>query len=216
MIFIVIPAYNEEKYIAHVVRKAKMHGKVIVVDDGSSDNSVGEAKKAGALVIKHAVNSGLGSSLRTGISEALKMSKNDKDIIITLDADGQHNPDDIPKFVEKLNQGYDFVIGQRDLSMYPFRKRVGNFVLTKVTNIMTRTYVRDTESGFRAFRRRALSYMKLKAERYEIAVEMIKEVGRNRIRSANVPIESPLYVKGVTVIDGVKNMIYLVKVVFSL
>ena len=216
MILIVMPAYNEESSIAAVVKKAKKYGKVIVVDDGSGDVTAAQARKAGAAVIRHSFNQGLGISIRTGIQEALRLSKNNDDIIITLDADGQHNPDDIPKFVGKLNEGYDFVLGQRQMHLYPFRKRLGNFVLTKITNIMTRTYLRDTESGFRAFRRRSLCLLRLKAQRYEIAVEIIKEIGRNRIRTANVFIVSPVYVKGVSVLDGIKNLVYLVKVVFDL
>ncbi|MBI2584128.1 MAG: glycosyltransferase family 2 protein [Candidatus Aenigmarchaeota archaeon] len=216
MIFIVIPAYNEEASVEAVVRKAKKHGKVVVVDDGSSDKTAERARKAGARVIRHKRNMGLGSSLRTGLNEAMRTSKKDSDIIITLDGDGQHNPDEIPKFVDLLDKGYDFVLGKRELFNYPVRKKLGNFILTKITNVMTRTYLIDTESGFRAFRRIALEGMRLKAKRYEIAVEIIKEIGRNHIRTANVPISSPRYVKGVSVIDGIKNLLYLFKVVFDL
>lgn len=216
MIYIVIPAHNEEESIAGVIKKARSYGKIIVVDDGSVDKTPAIARKAGAFVIRHRTNRGLGSSIRTGLDEAKRLSKKGNDIIFTLDADGQHDPADIPKFLTLLGNGYDFVLGKRELFNYPVRKKLGNFVLTKITNIMTRTYLIDTESGFRAFRKSALVKMRLKAKRYEIAAEIIKEIGRNHIRAANVPISSPVYVRGVSVIDGIKNLIYLVKVVLDL
>lgn len=203
---IIIPAHNEEKTVAGVVKAAKKYGNVIVVDDASTDKTSVAAKKAGAVVVRHKVNKGLGGALRTGFNEALKRKDN---IIITLDADGQHDPSEINQFIEKINNGYDFVLGQRDLRAYPFVKKFGNFFLNNMTNFVSGTNLKDTESGFRAFRADALKKLYLKADRYEIAVEIIFEVGRNKLKSANVPISSPVYVKGVGVADGVKNFRYL-------
>jgi glycosyltransferase involved in cell wall biosynthesis len=207
-VVIVIPAHNEEKTIANVIKKAKKYGKIIVVDDASTDKTNKIAKKLGAVVIRHKTNKGLGSSLQTGFQHALKMNY---DVIITLDADGQHDPDDIPKFLNKINEGYDFVLGDRDLSRYPFVKRFGNFFLNLATNFISGTNVKDTESGFRALRKDTLKKLYLKAEKYEIAVEIIFEAGRNKLKIANVPVKSPLYVKGVGVIDGFKNFNYILK-----
>jgi glycosyltransferase involved in cell wall biosynthesis len=206
MIAIVIPAYNEEKTVSWVVEEAKRYGKVIVIDDFSRDDTAMFAKKAGALVIRHAHNQGLGSSLRSGFKEALKTKA---DIIITLDGDGQHNPRDVPKFISAVNNGYDFVLGERDLRNYPLRKKFGNFFLNRVTNFISGTNLNDTESGFRAFKRIALKKLHLKARRYEIAVEIVFEVGRNNLRTKNIPIKVPMYVKGVGVIDGFRNFFFL-------
>lgn len=207
LIAAVIPAYNEEKTIYWVVEKARKYAdRVIVVDDCSADDTGKLAKKAGATVIRHAKNSGLGSSIRTGIKEALKTKA---DIIITLDGDGQHNPGNIKQFVSAINSGYDFVLGERDLRKYPFVKKLGNFFLQNATNFISGTRLKDTESGFRAFRRAALEKLYLKAERYEIAVEIIFEVGRNNLKAINIPIEVPIYVKGVGIIDGFKNFMFL-------
>ncbi len=208
MIAIIIPAYNEEKTIENVVKSAKKYGKVIVVDDASKDKTALIAKRAGAKVINHKVNGGLGCALRTGFKEALKMKA---DIVITIDADGQHDPKQIPDFVATISKGYDFVLGRRNLAAYPFIKKFGNFFLNKLTNFVSATDLKDTESGFRAFRASALKKLYLRAERYEIAVEIIFEVGRNRLKTVNIPITSARYVKGVGVWDGFSNFRYLLR-----
>jgi len=203
----VIPAYNEEKTIYWVVQKTKKYvDRVIVVDDCSTDDTGRLAKRAGARVVRHARNSGLGSSIRTGLKAAMKTKA---DIVITLDGDGQHNPEDIKKFISAINNGYDFVLGERDLRKYPFVKKLGNFFLQTATNFIAGTRLKDTESGFRAFRQNALEKLYLKSERYEIAVEIIFEVGRNELKATNVPIKVPIYVKGVGIIDGFKNFMFL-------
>lgn len=204
----VIPAHNEEKTMTWVVEKVKKYGTPIVIDDFSMDRTGEFAKKAGAVVVRHTKNMGLGSALRTGFGKALEMKP---DVIVTIDADGQHDPDDIPKFIKKIDDGYDFVLGERNLLRYPFIKKIGNFFLNNATNFVSGTRLNDTESGFRAFRREALRKLYLKSEHYEIAVEIIFEVGRNKLKAANVPINSKIYVKGVGVWDGIKNFIFLLR-----
>jgi glycosyltransferase involved in cell wall biosynthesis len=207
-IALIMPAHNEEKTIGNVIHKAKKYGKVIVINDASVDATASVAKKAGAFVITHKQNKGLGGALRTGFSYALKMHY---DVIITIDADDQHKPEQIPLFINKINEGYDFVLGKRDLKNYPFVKKFGNFFLNKLTNAIAGTNLKDTESGFRAFTFHALNKLQLRSERYEIAAEIIYEVGKNKLRAANVKISSPVYVKGVGVTDGIKNFLFLLK-----
>jgi len=215
MIIAIMPAYNEEKTIVDVIKRTKKYvDKLIVVNDASVDRTAALAAKAGAKVISHKVNRGLGGALRTGFEHVLESAKL-TDIVITIDSDGQHNPEEIPKFVEKIEQGYDFILGARDLKMYPLRKRIGNTLLTTLTNLICKTSLADTESGFRAFRACALAKLDLHAERYQIAAEIIFEIGRNKLRSANVEIESPKYRSGVTVKQGVDNFIYVLKRKFS-
>lgn len=203
---IVIPAYNEEKTIGGVVKAARRYGRVIVVNDASADGTKDAAEKSGAAVINHGKNMGLGASLRDGFREALRTKV---DAVVTIDADGQHDAADIPRFLEKLGEGYEFVLGERDLSRYPFSKKLGNFFLNIATNLVSGTTLSDTESGFRAIRSDALRKFYMRSERYEIAVEMVFEAGRHGLKSVNVPIRSPLYVKGVGVVDGIKNFRYL-------
>lgn len=210
-IIAIIPAYNERKTIEYIVRETKKYvDEVVVVDDGSSDGTGEIAKTAGAKVIKHIKNLGLGKSLIDGFHYALKKNF---DIIITLDADGQHSPRDIPKFIKAINEGYDFVLGERNLSRYPLIKKIGNLFLNFMTNIISGTILKDTESGFRAYKRDALKkIMKyIKADRYEIACEIIFAVGYYNLKYKNVPIISNVYVKGVTVRDGIKIFLYMLR-----
>jgi glycosyltransferase involved in cell wall biosynthesis len=208
---VIIPAYNEEKTVGNIVKNAKKYAvEVIVINDGSKDKTEEMAKKAGAKVITHKRNKGLGKSLRDGFKYAIKK---DFDIIITLDADGQHNPKEIPKFIKAINEGYGFVLGERDLSKYPIIKKIGNLFLNFITNIITGTTLRDTESGFRAYSKSALKkiFPYLKANRYEIASEIIFAVGYYEIKYKNVKISSDIYVKGVTIRDGIKIFLYMLK-----
>ena len=213
MIIAVIPAYNEEKTVGDVVRRAKKYvDEVVVVNDGSKDRTGKVAKKAGATVLNHKVNQGFGAALRTGMKYALRKKA---DVIILLDADGQHKPEDIPKFVKAVRSGYDFVLGERDLRKYPLIKKIGNLFLTLAADFISGTYLRDTESGYRAFSRRGLQkiYPYLQGRKYEIAAEMIFAVGLFGLRYTNVKVDSPIYIygKGVGVLDGIRNFRYLLK-----
>ncbi|EHR79127.1 glycosyl transferase [Thermococcus litoralis DSM 5473] len=112
---IIIPAYNEELTIGSVVALAKKYGDVLVVDDGSKDRTSEIAQKAGAIVIRHEVNKGKGAALKTGFGYALA---NGYDVIVTIDADGQHNPDEIPLLLKPILEGEaDLVIGSRYLNI---------------------------------------------------------------------------------------------------
>ncbi len=203
----VIPSYAGEKTIGLIIRKSlKYVDEVIVIDDSLTKNTGKIAEKAGAIVFYNKGNKGVGYSRRRGIKEALKRGA---DIIVTLDDDLQHKPEDIPKFVEKIKQGYDVVIGARNLKKYPFIKKFGNFWLTLLTNFICKTKVKDTESGYKAFSRKAAEKIDLKANRYEIEAEIVYELGRNKLKYICIEIDSPLYRKGVTITQGIKNFIYI-------
>ena len=207
----VMPAYNEANRIAGVLKRTmKYVNKVVVVDDCSSDGTGRIAGKLGAVVISHRRNRGLGRSLRDGIKKALELGA---DVIITIDSDGQHRPEEIPLLLSRIKQGRGFVLGERDMSAYPLIKRIGNFFLTVLTDIVSGTTLRDTESGFRAFTAEAARKMQLSAERYEIAAEFVLEVGLRGITYANVKVSSPVYHrgKGVSVEDGFRNFLYLIR-----
>lgn len=209
-IAVVIPALNEEDTIGNVIREVKKNkGNPIVIDDGSTDKTAWIAKRRGAVLIVHKKNMGLGASLRDGFRKALEMKA---DIIFSIDADGQHDPKDMPKFIAEIEKGYGFVLGDRDLHNYPLVKKLGNLFLNFMTNLISGTTLKDTESGFRCFSREALEkiYPYLKAERYEIAAEIIFAVGLYNIKYTNVKISSPFYVKGVTVAHGIRNFRYMI------
>lgn len=136
---IVIPAYNEQATIGAVVSGAKKYCDVLVVDDCSADATAETARKNGARVVLHSRNMGYDSTLNTGIAEAAKTA----DFIILMDADGQHNPDDIPKFIDALKTA-DMVVGIR-----PYRVRLSEKVYAMVA--MAKLGIRDPLCGFKAF-----------------------------------------------------------------
>ncbi len=208
-IIAVIPAFNEERTVGKVVKKAKSYvDDVIVIDDGSTDKTKERAEKSGAIVVSYGKNRGVGYATRMGFKKAIELGAK---YIITIDADGQHDPADIPKFIEKLDEGYDFVIGRRDLSNYPFVKRFGNLFLNTFVNFISGTTIPDTESGFRAYRSSAIKKFYLTANRYEICDEIIFEVGRNNLKWSVVPIRSDVYTKGTKISDGIKIFRFMLR-----
>lgn len=186
---IVIPAYNEELTIGSVVALAKKYGDVLVVDDGSSDRTSEIAKEAGAIVIRHERNVGKGQALKTGFEYALSRGY---DFVVTLDADGQHNPDEIPLLVDPIMKGEaDLVIGSRYLNgskkEIPFYRRLGLWVLNKGTKAASGLEV-DSQSGFRAMNRKALESIDLESEDYSVETDMVVKAKEKGIRIREVPI----------------------------
>lgn len=152
---LIIPAYNEEETIAQVIRKSKKYiSKILVIDDGSTDNTVEIAKKEGANVISHHRNQGLGKTILTGYKEALKTKAS---IIVQVDADDQYTISDIPNLIDTLiTQDVDLVIASRfqgGIEKMPWQNRLGNKIGTTVTRIVSGFKTTDAQSGFRAMRR---------------------------------------------------------------
>ena len=186
---IVIPAYNEEKTIGGVLRKLKDNGykDIIVVDDGSKDKTFEIASNEKIKVFKHMINRGLGGALNTGISAALKENA---DIIVTFDADGQHDFRDISKLNYYIEHGYDVAIGNRINEKMPFLRRIGNKGLDFVTYLLFGIYVNESQSGLRMFSRKAASLIEIKTNRMEVSSEIITEIGRHKLRLKEVPIRT--------------------------
>ncbi len=210
-VWAIIPAHNEEENIGKVIRKTKKYvDKLVVVDDGSSDKTREIAKKEGAIVLRHIVNLGKGAALRTGCDFAAKSGAK---YIVVLDADAQHNPDDIPRFAEKLEK-YDIVFGYRKTSkQMPSILRFGNWFISNTVNVLYSMKLNDTQSGFRAFTRNAYKKILWGASDYSMETEMISRVGKENLKYVQIPIEtvySDKY-KGTTILDGIKivlNMIW--------
>ena len=150
-IIALIPAYNEVRYIADVVKRTLEHLPVVVVDDGSSDGSGAAAALAGAKVIAHKTNQGKGTALNTGFNYAVHRGV---DALITLDADGQHDPDEIPLFIEAFRAGKgDLIIGQRTFAEMPTKSQFGNRVGTWLLGKAMGQPVPDNQSGYRLLSR---------------------------------------------------------------
>jgi glycosyltransferase involved in cell wall biosynthesis len=193
-IIAVIPAYNEQETIGNIVRETLCFAdEVLVVNDGSSDRTLEIARGLDAKVLNLRVNCGLGSALRVGIKAALSRGA---EIVITLDADGQHNPADIKKMTEPiLKDEADVVVGTRmgEKGM-PAKRRMANFTANFITFILFGIWVKDSQSGFRAFGKRAAELIDLKTNRMEISSEIISEIKNKNLRLAEIPIK-PVYTK---------------------
>lgn len=186
----IIPAFNEEKYICNVVKVAKQFvDVVVVVDDGSEDNTFNRAKECGAIVLKHEKNLGKGAALRTGFQYAME---NDADVIVTLDGDMQHDPLEIPRFLEKIREEkVGIVVGSRFLEKIkrmPLQRRLSNFITTKILNKVFNVPVTDSQSGFRAFKRKVLEEVTFRDNRYGAETEILIEARRKGFNIAEVPI----------------------------
>ncbi len=203
-IFAIIPAYNEENRVADVVTNAKRYvDKVIVVDDGSFDRTYDVAKNAGAVTLKHIVNLGKGAALKTGCDYAITQGA---DMLIVLDADTQHDPEEIPNFIKTLKEA-DIVFGSRkETENMPIILRFGNFVINLATRILFKISLKDTQSGYRAFTADSYKKIRWQASDYSMESEMIANVGKKRLKYKEILIKtiySDKY-KGTTVMDGVK------------
>jgi len=208
----VIPAYNTEKTIGNIIKRTKKYvDRVIVVDDGSSDNTYQEAKKAGAdYILRHSINRGVGAATKTGTIVALK---NDAGIVITLDSDLQHDPENILRFIECLKEkNTDIVIGSRflgDNKEMPLIKKIGNSGLNFLAGLLFGIKSTDTQSGFRAYDRKALEKINFELDSYAICTEILKEAKKHNLRVEEIPIDAiyPEELSGTTITAGFKIMI---------
>ncbi len=212
---IIIPAYNEETTIADVLSRTRpfVDG-MIVVDDGSSDRTAQSARVQGAIVVSHVVNRGLGAAIGTGFEAAKRLGA---DVVVTLDADGQHDPAEIKKFVEAIEKGADVVIGSRMLTGFvgvPLHRRIAQIAGNLATFFLFGAWVTDSQSGFRAFTRYALSKIQIQTNRMEVSSELIAEAKRNKLTIVEIPIKA-IYTdyslsKGQSFFVGLKTLLKLV------
>ena len=185
-----LPAYNEEKNIASVITKLKkITDSIIVCDDGSSDMTSEISKNLGAIVISHKKNMGYGAALRTIFQKSVEL---DSDILVTFDADGQHRVEDINKILQPLeNNEADVVIGSRFLdneSKIPNYRKIGIKVITKVTNASLKKKLTDSQSGFRAYNKQALTQISPSEMGMGISTEILIKASSKGLRIAEIPI----------------------------
>lgn len=182
-----IPAFNEAVNIAVVVERVRPFvTAVVVVDDGSVDDTVNVAAQAGALVLRHDSNRGKGAALKTGFTYLLAQGY---DGAITIDADGQHDASEIPLFIAAAAEGYDIVIGNRmsNISTMPFIRRFANHASSLLVSMFLGQNVRDSQNGFRYYRLAAVCSLSLKADKYDLETEVIFKAGRAGYRIDWVP-----------------------------
>jgi glycosyltransferase involved in cell wall biosynthesis len=166
-----IPAWNEATRVGPIVEAARAHLPVLVVDDGSHDDTSAVAEAAGATVVRHPRNQGKGVALTTGFVWALERGY---EAVLTLDADGQHDPADIPKFLAAYEAGAgDLIIGRRDFSRMPFPRVVTNPFGSWLLSLALGTRIYDNQSGYRLHSRRFLETLDLTTTGFELEVEVI-------------------------------------------
>lgn len=187
-IIALIPAYNEARYVADVVQRTLKHLPVIIIDDGSSDGTAAAAALAGAKVITHTVNQGKGKALNTGFEYAVQRGV---DAAITLDADGQHDPAEIPLFIEAYRAGKgDVIIGQRTFAQMPAKSQFGNRVGTFLLGLAMGQPVPDNQSGYRLLSRAVMAKVRPSSTRFEAEVELLLRAQLAGFRLAWVPIKT--------------------------
>lgn len=189
--WIVIPAYNEGTVIREVIREVQNAGyqDIIIVDDGSQDDTFELAKTTGVTVLKHRLNRGKGAATKTGIEAAKILGA---DIIVTMDGDGQHNPEDIERLIAPIKKNHcDVVLGTRlkNPTGMPWYKIIANKIGNLVTWYFYGLYVSDSQSGFRAYSHHAAELINTKTDRYEYDSEVIKEIYLYKLKYVEIPIE---------------------------
>ena len=187
-----IPAYNEEKNIAGIISKLKKYtDSIIVCDDGSSDLTGDISEQLGAIVIKHSKNRGYGAAIN---SLFLKAKELESDVFLTLDADGQHRIEDIPIVTDPIIKNeVDLVIGSRFLDTkseeMPNYRKVGIKIITKITNLSIKEKLTDSQSGFRAYSRKALQEITPTDDGMGVSTEILIKASNLELKVAEVPIK---------------------------
>jgi len=180
VIIVCIPAYNAQKTIADViVRTKKFTDKVFVYDDGSTDNTFEIALALGAHVTRHEKNHGKGYALRQ-LFEQIKSMEQKPDVVVTLDSDGQHKPENIPRLVQLLTEGYDVVCGVR--SKLPLHRKIANKFLDKFSGVSS------SQSGFRAYKYHVIKELEITSDGYAVDTELLQQC-TEKFKVAYVPID---------------------------
>ena len=189
----VIPAYNAARHLPAVIDRVAKHVRrdhILVIDDGSADDTRAVAERAGATVVPHGQNQGKGAAIRTGLARAQALGPA---FAILLDADGQHNPDEIPAFVARQRETQaDMVVGNRLVraANMPWLRKATNYVTSAVVSLLAGRHVPDSQNGYRLVRLAHFKKFPLTTHRYEIESEMIIRAGRAGGKIASVPVET--------------------------
>lgn len=208
-LFIIIPAFNEEKNIAKVIKSIKAefeNSTIVVVDDGSKDNTIQEVLNSDAILLRHIINRGQGASLQTGNEFCIR---NNADIIVHFDGDGQHQVKDIKNLIDPiLNENIDVSLGSRFLSNeseIPWSKKF--FILKPaiwVNLFFTGIKLTDVHNGFRAMTKDSAIKIKITQDKMAHSTEIISEIKRNKLNFKEVPVKIIYNEYGQGIFDGIK------------
>ena len=190
---LLLPAYNESRTIGQIIQEsAEFIREIVVIDDGSSDETAEIAATCGAVCLANATNRGKGNALRKGFAYALEQGY---ELVLTMDSDGQHQPADIPRFLGHFEDTHpDILIGARatqDLrTSMPLHRRMNNCFISYVGSKLCGQHVSDFQSGYRLIRAEVLRQVRLETERYEMESELLIKAGRLGFRIESLPIQT--------------------------
>jgi len=205
---VIIPAFNESKTIGKVVKECKnIVDYVIVVDDGSEDDTANAASKNGAEVIRIDVNSGKANAIRQGFRKC-----NGYDVVLLIDGDMQHSPSEIPQLIECIENGADLCIGSRFLKKetpMPIVNQISNTIARTLITILAGQKISDPQSGFRSIKGSRIRELDLNAERYAIEHIMILEASKKKFKICEIPI-SCRYERETSHINPVKDSLRVI------
>ncbi len=210
----ILPFFNEEKNIESVAESTlKFVDVIIAVNDGSTDSSVEKISKfEKVILINHSVNLGKGAALKSGFLKSIELNS---EFTLTIDADGQHDPEFIPVFLEKLNL-YDIVIGNRlhDMKSMPVHRRASNLLTSKLLSLKTGLKILDSQSGYRAFRTGTLGKLIPDSNGFEAESEIIVKAARNGFKIGYVNI-STIYGNDESKMKSIKAISGFIKTMLS-
>ncbi len=216
VIYILIPAYNEEKHIGDLIGKIReITSNIIVVDDGSVDKTARIVRDNNAICLEHKENKGKGASLSDGYNYLLEKGA---DYIITMDADGQHSPYDIDKFINLAESNiFDIIIGNRmkDTADMPLLRYLTNKFTSAVVSILSGQKIPDSQCGFRMVSTNVLRKVKIKSMNFDAESEILIKASRNGFKIGSVDIKT-IYGDEKSKINPIKDTIRFFKLVFRL
>ncbi|MGE4357497.1 MAG: glycosyltransferase family 2 protein [Candidatus Omnitrophota bacterium] len=214
---VLIPTYNEAKTIGWLVRRIKDLGikDIIVVDDGSTDNTAQIAQENGAEVLRNVLNQGKGNSLKKGFSYCLEK---DFDVIIAMDGDGQHSPEELPNFINFFKQSQvDVIIGNRMHSpqSMPLLRLLTNKFMSKIISLLVNQKIPDTQCGLRLLKREVLEKIKLCTNNFEIESEILIEAVRKGFVVSSLPIKTIYLRESISQINPVIDTLRFLKFILK-
>ncbi len=212
---VVVPAFNATRHLGEVLRRlSAIHLPVVVIDDGSTDNTGDVARAHGVHVVVHPENLGKGSAIASGVATARDMGL---EFIITLDADGQHNPDEVPRFIEHQRAtGADIVVGNRmaDRRNMPALRVFANRTTSAFVSLRAGTTIPDSQNGYRMLRLSLFERFRLETTRYDTESEILIKAGRAGATITSIPIET-IYGSEESSVNSVVDTMRFLRLVFK-
>ena len=208
-IYVIVPAYNEARYIGRFIDNLLLITKrILVVDDGSTDRTAEEVTSRGVRCLTHLVNLGKGSAIKTGWEYDFK--KMSADSVIIMDGDDQHDPRDIKNFLKSLKRGNEIVLGVRSLDAnMPLARVLGNKAMSILINILFGHYLADIPSGFKAFTKKAYKKIFWHSSGYEVETEIAVRIAKQDLAYQEIPINTVYHGKdyGFNLLDAWRILI---------